>query len=101
MFDGAGRAIRAARAIRDRLRTLGLEVRQGIHTGEVELVTDNVRGIVVHEAARIAAAAAGGEILVSSTTRALAEGGDVAFEDRGSRELKGLAGVRQLYAVAG
>ena len=68
VFDGAAR-IHAATAIRDRVRTLGLEVRQGIHTGEVELIADDVRGIVVHEAARIAAAASDGEILVSATTR--------------------------------
>jgi class 3 adenylate cyclase len=99
VFDGAGRAIRAAKAIRDRVRTLDLDVRQGIHTSEVELVGDNVRGIAVHEAARIAAAARAGEILVSSTTRTMAEGGEADFEDRGSQQLKGLAGVRQIYAV--
>ena len=101
VFDGAARAIHAATAIRDRVRTLGLEVRQGIHTGEVELIADDVRGIVVHEAARIAAAASDGEILVSATTRALADSSDVAFEDRGSHRLKGLDGERRLYAIAG
>jgi class 3 adenylate cyclase len=99
VFDGAARAIRAAIAIRDSVRPLGLEVRQGIHTGEVALIGDEVRGIAVHEAARIAAAAGAGEILVSFTTRTLAEGAEVAFEDRGSHELKGLSGSRQLFAV--
>ena len=83
------------------MQTLGLEVRQGIHTGEVELIADDVRGIVVHEAARIAAAASDGEILVSATTRALADGSDLAFEDRGNHRLKGLDGERRLYAIAG
>lgn len=99
IFDGAARAIRAAVAIRAGVRDLGLTIRQGIHTGEVELVGDDVRGIAVHEAARIAAAAEAGEILVSETTRLLAEGGDVAFEERGRRELKGLQGQRDLFAV--
>lgn len=99
VFDGAARAIRAALAIRAAVQPLHLEIRQGIHTGEVELVGDNVRGIAVHEASRIAAAASGGEVLVSATTRALADGGDISFEDRGTRELKGLAGERQLFAV--
>jgi class 3 adenylate cyclase len=98
-FDGAARAIRAALAIGQAVRTLGLEVRQGIHTAEVELVGDDVRGIAVHEAARIAGAAAAGEILVSSTTRAMAEGGEFGFVDRGSHELRGLSGTRQLFAV--
>jgi class 3 adenylate cyclase len=99
VFDGAGRAVRAALAIRDAVRPLGLEVRQGVHTGEVELVGDDVRGLTVHEAARIAAAAAAGEILASSTTRLLADGIGVSFRDVGSHELKGLSGARQLFAV--
>ena len=101
IFDGALRAIRAAVGIREILRDIGIEVRQGIHTAEVELVGDDVRGIAVHEAARIAAVASGGEILVSATTRSLASGADFAFEDRGSREFKGLSGEHQIYAVAG
>jgi class 3 adenylate cyclase len=101
VFDGAARAIRAAVAIRDATRALGLEVRQGIHTGEVELVGEEVRGIAVHEAARIGAAAGPGEILVSATTRALAEGNRITFEDRGQRELKGLEGTRTLFGVVG
>jgi class 3 adenylate cyclase len=100
LFDGAGRAIRAAQRIRDGARALGLEIRAGVHTGEVELVGADVRGVAVHEAARIAAGAAAGEILVSATTRQLAEGPDFTFEERGERQLKGLAGPRVLYAVA-
>ena len=100
IFDGAARAIRAAVRIRDTVRSLGIEVRQGIHTAEVELVGDDVRGIAVHEAARIAAAAAGGQILVSSTTRALAESAEFDFRDQRSIELRGLSGPRQVFTVA-
>lgn len=99
IFDGAGRAVRAARAIRDQAGELGLEIRAGIHTGEVELVGDNVQGAAVHEAARIAAAASGGEILVSATTRELASGGDLGFEEAAERALKGFEGPRALYRV--
>ena len=98
-FDGPVRAIRAAHAIRAGMVGLGLEVRQGIHTGEVERVGDDVRGIAVHEAARIAAAATAGEILVSAATRLLAASSDLRFEERGRRELKGLPGEHQLFAV--
>jgi len=99
VFDGAARAVRAAVAIRDAARALGIEVRTGIHTGEVEVVGDDVRGIAVHEAARIAAAAAGGEILLSVTTTQLASGSELTFEERGERELKGLDGPRKLFAL--
>jgi class 3 adenylate cyclase len=100
VFDGAGRAIHAARAVRDVVRQLSIEVRQGVHTGEVELVGDDVRGLTVHEASRIAGSAAGGEILVSATTKLLADGSGLDFAEVGPRELKGLAGERQLFAVS-
>jgi class 3 adenylate cyclase len=100
IFGGAVRAVRAAVAIRDAAHTDGLEIRAGVHTGEVKLVGDDVRGLSVHKAARIAAVAAGGEVLVSSTTYQLASGGELAFEPRGRHELKGLGGARELYAVA-
>lgn len=99
IFDSPGRAIRAAIAIRAGLSGIGVEVRQGIHTGEVERVGEDVRGIAVHEASRIAATAGSGEILVSATTRALAGGDGLAFADRGSHELKGLDGARELFGV--
>ncbi len=99
VFDGAGRAVRAALAIREAVRPLDIEVRQGIHTGEVELVGGDVRGITVHEASRISAAAEAGEILASASTRMLADGTGVSFADAGTRELKGLSGARQLFAV--
>jgi class 3 adenylate cyclase len=101
VFDGAARAIRATLAIRSATGTLGIEVRAGIHTGEAELAGDDIRGVAVHEAARIAAAAGAGEILVSSTTYQLAGGSEFVFESRGERELKGLTGPRLLYAVVG
>jgi class 3 adenylate cyclase len=101
VFDGPARAIRAAIGARARMKEMGLETRAGIHTGEVELVGDDVRGVSVHEAARIAAAAGAGEILVSSMTHDLASGGGFEFVDAGNRELKGLAGARSLYSVTG
>jgi class 3 adenylate cyclase len=101
VFDGAARAIHAAIGIRDRARELGLDIRAGVHTGEVEVVGDDLRGASVHEAARIAAAASPGEILVSATTSQLAAGSDITFEDRGEHEFKGLNGARTIYAVQG
>ena len=74
---------------------------QTVRPGEVEVVGDNVRGAAVHEAARIAAAAATGEILVSATTSELAAGSGLVFESRGQREFKGLTGPRTVYAVSG
>jgi len=99
-FDGPARAISCAAAIRDGVRDLGLEVRCGLHTGECELVGDKLGGIAVHIAARVAAAAGAGEILVSATVRDLVAGSGIAFEDRGERELKGVPGVWRLFAAA-
>jgi class 3 adenylate cyclase len=101
LFDGAGRAIRAGIGIRDRARGLGLDVRIGVHTGEVEVVGEDVRGVAVHEAARIAGVAEAGEILTSATTFQLASDAGFQFENRGERELKGLTGPRTVYAVVG
>jgi pimeloyl-ACP methyl ester carboxylesterase len=98
-FDGPARAIRAACAIRDGVRGLGLELRAGLHTGECELADGKVRGIAVHTGARVAAEAGAGEVLVSSTVRDLVAGSGIAFEERGERELKGIGSWR-LYAVA-
>jgi class 3 adenylate cyclase len=92
VFDGPARAIRCAAAIRDSLRPLGLEVRCGLHTGEVELTEGDVRGIAVHIGSRIAALAGAGEILVSATVKDLVIGSGIAFEDRGVHELKGVPG---------
>ena len=100
LFDGPARAIRCALAIRDGLAGLGLEVRAGVHTGEVERPHGGgPRGIAVHVGARIAAAGSAGDVLVSVTTRDLVAGSGLAFTDRGEIELKGI-GIRRLYAAA-
>jgi class 3 adenylate cyclase len=99
-FDGAERAVRGAAAIRDAAQSLGLAIRAGVHTGEVQTVAGDVRGIAVHTAARIMAEAGSDEILVSATVMDLLDGSALKFEDAGSHELKGLHGIRQLYRVA-
>ena len=99
-FDGPGRAIRFATGFRQQLQPLGLSIRTGIHTGEVELRGDDVGGIAVHLAARIMADAEPDEILVSRTVQDLVVGSDLTFADRGMRELKGIEGEWQLLAVA-
>lgn len=97
-FDGPARALHCAAAVRRHATDAGLEIRAGVHVGEVELVGEDVRGVAVHEAARIMAAADGGEILVSDLTRALAGTSGLRFEDRGKHELKGLDGEWHLSA---
>ena len=99
-FDGPGRAIRCAAAIADAARADGLEVRVGLHAGEVELVGDDVGGIAVHIAARVGALAGAGEVLVSGTVKDLVAGSGIAFEDRGTRELKGVPDEWRLFAAA-
>jgi class 3 adenylate cyclase len=99
IFDGAERAVRAADAARVALRDLELAIRAGIHTGEVELVPGNVRGVAVHIAARLLALADPGEVLVSGTTRDLIEARDLSFADRGTHELKGVSGARAVFAL--
>jgi pimeloyl-ACP methyl ester carboxylesterase len=100
LFDGPARAIRCGLAIRDALLPLGLEVRAGVHTGEVERPSgDKPRGIAVHVGARIMSIGGAGEVLVSSTTHDLVAGSGLDFEDRGEHELKGIEGARRLYAV--
>jgi class 3 adenylate cyclase len=98
-FDGAERAVRAAISIRQAVGALGLELRIGVHTGEVEVGPDDVRGIAVHTAARIMSDAAPSEILVSATVKDLVDGSGLVFEDAGLHELKGLAGQRQLFRL--
>ena len=99
-FDGPGRAVKCAGAIERAARELGLEARAGVHTGEVQRDKGAIRGIAIHTAARIAAAAGANEIFVSSTVRDLVAGSGLAFTDRGSHELKGIEGSRQLLAVS-
>jgi class 3 adenylate cyclase len=98
-FDGPARAIRCACAIRDSVRTLGLEIRAGVHTGECELVGTKLEGLAVHTGARVAALAAAGEVLVSRTVKDLVAGSGIDFADRGEHQLKGVPGVWQLFAV--
>jgi pimeloyl-ACP methyl ester carboxylesterase len=99
-FDGPARAIRCATAIRAELQGIGIEIRVGIHTGEVELIGDDVGGMAVNIGARIGALAGGGEVLVSSTVRELVVGSGLDFASRGSHILKGAPGEWRLYAVA-
>ncbi len=98
-FDGPARAIRSARAIVDHSRDLGLSVRAGLHTGECELIGDDVSGIAVNIGARVGALAEGGEVLVSSTVRDLVIGSGIEFADRGRHALKGVPGEWQVFAV--
>lgn len=100
MFDGAARAVRAAGAMIDVMEGFGLQIRAGLHTGEVEVVGGQPRGVAVHAAARVAALAGAGEVLVSATTRDLLDGSGLTFEDRGAHELKGLTGARGIFALA-
>ncbi|HTU38931.1 MAG TPA: adenylate/guanylate cyclase domain-containing protein [Acidimicrobiales bacterium] len=100
-FDGPGRAIRCAQSIRDALRPSGIEIRAGLHSGEIELRGDDVGGIGVHIAARVAAAAGPSEVLVSRTVSDLVSGSEIEFEDRGDHELKGVPGTWKLFSVRG
>jgi DNA-binding NarL/FixJ family response regulator len=99
LFDGPARAIRCAVAIRQGLLAEGVEVRIGLHAGEVELRGDDVGGIAVHLGARVVATAAPGEVVVSSTVRDLVAGSGIGFADRGEHDLKGVPDRWHLYAV--
>ncbi len=101
VFDSATRAVLCGLAMTAAAREIGLSIRVGIHSGEVELVGGNARGVAVHAAARVMAQAAADEVLVSSTTRDLLEGSGLAVEEAGTFELKGMSGARTLYRVAG
>ena len=98
-FDGPGRAISAARRLRDAVDGLDLQIRSGIHTGECERLGDDLGGIAVHIGARVGSAAGPGEVLVSQTVRDLVVGSGLEFEDRGAQVLKGVPGEWRLYAV--
>jgi class 3 adenylate cyclase len=99
LFDSAAKAASAALLMSSSIAELGLRIRLGIHTGEVEIVGGQARGVAVHAAARVAALATTGEVLVSGTTRDLLEGSGLSFEDRGLHELKGLSGARPIFAL--
>jgi class 3 adenylate cyclase len=98
-FDGPARGVRCACAIADEIKPLGIEVRAGLHTGECEMIGDDVGGIAVHIGARVAALAGAGEVLVSSTVKDLVAGSGLRFGDRGSQSLKGVPGEWRIFAV--
>ncbi len=98
-FDGPGRAIECACALRETVKPLGIEIRTGVHTGEIELRGDDIGGIAVHIGARVAARAGRSEILVSQTVTDVVAGSGIQFEPRGAHELKGVPGTWQLSAV--
>ncbi len=99
-FDGPGRAIHCSLALIAAMRSLGIEIRAGLHTGEVEIGADDVRGIAVHVAARVVAQAQASECLVTRTVKDLVAGADIRFGERGKRDLKGLAEAVDLFAAA-
>lgn len=101
LFDNAGRAVNCAVALGELAHTHGLEIRAGVHTGDVQVTDDDVRGVAVHEAARVAALAGRDEVLISATTRALLAGNpQLSFESRGAHELKGIEGPREIWALS-
>ena len=99
MFDGAERAIQCAAMISTTAAGMGFGLRTGVHTGEVELIPDNIRGVAVHVLSRVTALAAPAEVLVSGTTHELVADSDLRFEDRGLHDLKGVTGARQIWAL--
>jgi class 3 adenylate cyclase len=99
VFDSPTRAVRCAASMSSVSRTLGIEIRAGVHTGEVEVVGDDIRGIAVHVAARVLALAGPGDVLLTATTAELLEGSGVALMDLGTHELKGIDGARRLSRV--
>jgi class 3 adenylate cyclase len=99
-FDGPARAVRCAIAIRDEVRELDLEIRAGVHVGEIEVLPDDIAGLAVHLGARVAALAGPSEVLVSNTVKDLVVGSGIEFDDRGTHVLKGVPGQWHLYAVS-
>jgi class 3 adenylate cyclase len=99
-FDGAARAVRCAIALRATAADLGLPIRAAVHTGEIELADDDIRGLAIHEASRMLAVAGAGDIVVSATTADLSRDSGLVLEDRGEHELRGLPGTRHLFAVS-
>jgi class 3 adenylate cyclase len=100
-FDGPARGVRCAEAIAESVKALGIEVRAGLHTGECEMLDDDVRGIAVHIGARVAALAEAGEVLVTSTVKELVVGSDLEFVECGTRKLRGVPGEWRLYRLSG
>jgi len=98
-FDGPARGVRCACAIAEEIKSLGIDVRAGLHTGECEIIGDDVGGIAVHIGARVAALAGAGEVLVSSTVKDLVAGSGLHFDPRGAKSLKGIPGEWQIFAA--
>ena len=101
VFDGPARAVECARSLTEAVRSLGFDIRAGLHTGEIEHRGDDVAGVAVHIAARVSALAAAGEVLVSRTVTDLVVGSGIEFENRGDHELKGVPGAWTIFAVRG
>ena len=99
-FDGPARAVRCACAIRGRVAEIGIQIRAGLHTGEIEIADRDIGGIGVNMAARVVAAAQSGEVLVSSTVKDLSAGSGIAFVDRGAHTLKGVPDDWRLFGVS-
>jgi class 3 adenylate cyclase len=99
IFEGPGRAVQCALSLRDALRTIGVRIRAGIHTGEIEVAADDISGISVHVAARVVSHADDGQIWVSGVVPLLMAGSNVEFEHRGEWVLKGVPGEWPLFAV--
>jgi len=100
VFDGPARAVRCAGAIRDAIAALGLDIRAGLHTGELEVRGDDVAGLAVHIGQRVSALAGAGEVFISRTVADLIVGSDIELDDRGDHELKGVPGTWRIYSVA-
>jgi class 3 adenylate cyclase len=100
-FDGPARGVRCACAIANEIKSLGIDVRAGLHTGECEMIGDDVGGIAVHIGARVAALAGAGEVLVSGTVKDLVAGSGLRFAARGTSALKGIPGEWQIFAAEG
>jgi len=98
-FDGPARALRCAQAISEATEKLGVRLRVGLHTGECEVRGDDLGGLAVHIAARVAALAGPGDVLVSGTVKDLVVGSGIEFIERGEHELKGVPGPWKLFAV--
>jgi class 3 adenylate cyclase len=98
-FDAPARGVRCACAIVDQIKPLGIEIRAGLHTGECEMIGDDVKGIAVYTGARVAALAGSGEILVSGTVKDLVAGSGLRFSDRGIHSLKGIPGEWRIFAA--
>lgn len=100
-FDGAARATRCAVAMRAAAAALSISLRAAVHTGEIEIAGDDIRGLAIHEASRMLTLAGAGDVLVSAMTADLSRDAGLTFEDRGEHELRGLSGPRHLFAIAG